>query len=222
MGASPRMRWVRLGEHALECSWEGADPLAVQRRIAALAARLRGNPKVADVVVSMQALAVFFQDAGDDALLARYADEVRRLWNDLPPKTEREVRVVEIPVRYGGVDGPDLAEVARLCEMTEAEVIRRHCGVEYTVFFLGFQPGFAYLGGMDARLAVPRLSEPQPSVAAGSVGIGGAMTGVYPRNGPGGWRIIGRTELTLFDVTHTPPALLQPGDRVRFIPVSQP
>lgn len=127
-------------------------------------------------------------------------------------------RTVEVPVRYGGDDGPDLADVARRAGMSEDEVVGVHSSADYVVGFVGFSPGFAYLLGLDERIAVPRLDTPRPRVPPGSVGIGGAYTGVYPRATPGGWQLIGRTDIELFDPGRDPPALLRPGDRVRFVP----
>ena len=126
-------------------------------------------------------------------------------------------RLVEVPVRYGGSDGPDLAQVARRCGLDEDEVIARHAAAEYTVAMLGFAPGFPYLLGLDPALATPRHAQPRTRVAAGSVGIGGAQTGIYPRESPGGWQIIGRTPLALFEAARAEPSALQPGDRVRFV-----
>ncbi len=125
----------------------------------------------------------------------------------------------EIAVRYGGEYGPDLAALAAHAGMDSAEVIRRHCSVRYRVAMLGFAAGFPYLIGMDAGLAMPRHATPRTHVAAGSVGIGGVQTGIYPRSGPGGWQIIGRTEARLFDAARDPPALLGPGDTVRFVDI---
>ncbi len=125
-------------------------------------------------------------------------------------------RTVEVPVQYGGADGPDLTEVARLHDMTPADVVRIHSSAEYLVYFLGFSPGFAYLGGMPSGLATPRLGTPRRAVPAGSVGIGGDHTGIYPVASPGGWRIIGRTPLELFRADRAPLALLEMGDHVRF------
>jgi KipI family sensor histidine kinase inhibitor len=125
-----------------------------------------------------------------------------------------ETKTVEIPVTY---NGPDLAEVAELTGLAEDEVVARHCRATYEVAFLGFAPGFAYLLGGDPELQVPRRAEPRERVRAGSVAIAGPYSGVYPRASPGGWRLIGHTELTLFDVDRRPPALLSPGDRVRFV-----
>jgi KipI family sensor histidine kinase inhibitor len=126
--------------------------------------------------------------------------------------------VVEIAVSYGGVDGPDLPAVAGAVGLPPEEVVRRHCAVTYRVFMLGFLPGFPYLGPVDPTIHVPRLAVPRTSVPAGSVGLAGSQTGIYPRASPGGWQIIGRTSDVLFDVARTPPARLAPGDRVRFVP----
>jgi inhibitor of KinA len=137
----------------------------------------------------------------------------------LPESTRAtEARTIEIPVRYGGEFGPDLEDVARHTGLAPAEVIRLHSGGSYLVYFLGFSPGFPYLGGMPPELATPRLAAPRKRVPAGSVCIGGSQTGVYPVESPGGWRIIGRTALRLFDPQAVPPALLRAGDSVRFIP----
>jgi UPF0271 protein len=125
-----------------------------------------------------------------------------------------------IPVVYGGETGPDLPAVAARAGMTEAEVIRRHCAPVYRVVMIGFAPGFPYLSGLDPALAVPRLERPRTLVNAGSVGIGGGQTGVYPLASPGGWHIIGRTALPLFDPSRQPASLLAPGDEVRFGAVS--
>jgi KipI family sensor histidine kinase inhibitor len=129
-------------------------------------------------------------------------------------------RLVELPVLYGGADGPDLDAVAAQAGLSPAEVIERHAAGDYAVAMLGFAPGFPYLLGLDPALATPRLQTPRTRVAAGSVGIGGAQTGIYPRPGPGGWRIIGRTSAVLFDPGRSSPSLLLPGDRVRFRPAS--
>jgi len=133
----------------------------------------------------------------------------------------RPERVVEIPVRYGGEFGPDLADVARQAGMSPERVVGLHASASYLVYFLGFSPGFPYLGGLPPELATPRLPAPRKLVPAGSVAIGGSQAGVYPMDSPGGWRIVGRTPLTLFDPRASPPALLAMGDRVRFVPVPE-
>ena len=130
-------------------------------------------------------------------------------------------RLVEIPVCYAGACAPDIGEVAHRCAMTERQVADLHCGAEYTVRFLGFAPGFGYLAGLPKVLATARLESPRTNVPAGSVGIADDRTGVYPLAMPGGWRLIGRTPLRLFDAKREPPALLRAGDRVRFIPITE-
>jgi len=132
-----------------------------------------------------------------------------------------EPRHLEIPVRYGGEFGPDLADVARHTGLTEARVVELHAAAEYVVYFVGFSTCFPYLGGLPPELATPRLSAPRKHVPVGSVAIGGAQAGIYPLASPGGWRLIGRTDLQLFDLLATPPPLLRMGDRVRFIPVGE-
>jgi KipI family sensor histidine kinase inhibitor len=149
-------------------------------------------------------------------------------WDDEPPElielAEAALRddqaafsgaYVEIPVHY---DGPDLDEVASLTAHSPEEVAARHLGAEYAVGFLGFAPGFAYLLGGDERLRVERRAEPRELVPAGSVALAGPYSGIYPRESPGGWQLIGSTTATLFDATRETPALLSPGDRVRFVP----
>ncbi len=124
----------------------------------------------------------------------------------------------EIAVRYGGIDGPDLAEVAARTGLSEDHVVALHAGVEYRVLVLGFVPGFPYLGVVPAPLDLPRRATPRVRVPAGSVAIAGRQTGIYPFATPGGWHLIGRTEALLWDLQREPPALLAPGDRVRFVP----
>lgn len=131
-------------------------------------------------------------------------------------------RTIEIPVRYGGESGPDLEDVACHSGLTSADVIRLHSAGGYLVYFLGFSPGFPYLGGLPLELATPRLPAPRQSVPAGSVAIGGSQTGIYPSSSPGGWRIIGRTAIRLFDAAADPPALLRAGDHIRFLPLDTP
>ncbi|ANW21177.1 5-oxoprolinase subunit PxpB [Streptomyces clavuligerus] len=142
----------------------------------------------------------------------RFAQELAR-W-EIPPLARRDERVVEIPVRY---DGPDLAEVAAVWKVAEEEVAAMHTAVEFRVAFCGFAPGFGYLTGLPERYAVPRRATPRTSVPAGSLGLAGPYTGVYPRSSPGGWRLIGRTERELWNPEREPAALLSPGTRVRFV-----
>jgi KipI family sensor histidine kinase inhibitor len=130
-----------------------------------------------------------------------------------------EPRTVEIPVAYGGDSGPDLQELADLRGLTPAQVIELHSSASYLVYFIGFVPGFAYLGGLPPVLATPRLQSPRKKVPKGSVAIGGSHTGIYPFETPGGWRLIGRTPLEIFDANSSDLSRLRIGDMVRFIPL---
>lgn len=132
-----------------------------------------------------------------------------------------EPRSITIPVWYGGEAGPDLEEVTRHTGLSAEDVIREHTTPEYTVYMIGFSPGFPYLGGMNPRIATPRRVTPRTQVPAGSVGIAGGQTGVYSQTTPGGWQIIGRTPLQLFNPLDKEPSLLQAGDRVRFQPITE-
>jgi KipI family sensor histidine kinase inhibitor len=134
---------------------------------------------------------------------------------------ESPTRTIEIPVRYGGEHGPDLADVARHCGLSAEEVVKRHASAEYVIYFVGFATCFPYLGGLPAELATPRLSSPRTHVPAGSIAIGGSQGGIYPLASPGGWRLIGRTDVLLFDRQAEPPGLLRMGDRVRFVPLGE-
>ncbi|HEY0957595.1 MAG TPA: 5-oxoprolinase subunit PxpB [Roseateles sp.] len=201
-----------LGEAALCCAVDGPITLEHQQRVWQLAAALEQNGSVQSVIPGMNNLTLSFDPLHTEAEALSQA--VLALWKQ-PPRKQAAGRLVEIPVYY---DGPDLGDVAAHCGLSAEEVVHRHAAAEYVVYFIGFQPGFAYLGGLDESLHTPRRAEPRTSVPAGSVGIGGAQTGIYPLATPGGWQLIGRTALPLFDPQAEPPTLLAPGDRVRFVP----
>ncbi|VXC54337.1 putative hydrolase subunit [Burkholderia sp. 8Y] len=202
-----------LGESALVCDIAPPATLDCQRRVWALADHARLLPHVVEVVPGMNNLTIVFDplQADSEALAA----QLQAGWN-AADHADAEGAQIEIPVRYGGDDGPDLAALAEHVGLSVDEVVKRHTEAEYIVFFLGFQPGFAYLGGLDPALHMPRRREPRLEVPAGSVGIGGAQTGIYPATSPGGWQLLGRTDVKLFDPARNPPTLMQPGDRVRF------
>jgi len=148
------------------------------------------------------------------------AEHVHNLITSLPDAPVVTGRSVVIPVVYGGEYGPDLTDLAARHGISEQEVIALHAGRSYQVYMLGFTPGFPYLGEVDEHIATPRLATPRSTVPAGSVGIAGNQTGVYPIESPGGWQIIGRTNLRLFDPQSNPPTLLSAGDVVTFQPVN--
>lgn len=137
----------------------------------------------------------------------------------VPPWVENNSKTIEIPVRYGGAQGPDLQEIALMTGMTEDTVVQLHTDTIYTVYMIGFLPGFPYLGLLNAALELPRRAAPRLKVPPGSVAIAGRQTGIYPQSSPGGWRLIGQTEVHLFDPGKNPPALLAPGDRVKMVSV---
>ncbi len=192
---------------------------SVNQQVHALASRVMQAqlPGVCEVVPGYVSLVIHFDP------LQTSLPAVMGGVNDLHASSRQQplppARCVEIPVRYGSEWGPDLDFVARHAGLTTAEVIRRHAAAEYTVYMMGFLPGFPYLGGLDVSIAAPRLETPRRRVPAGSVGIAGKQTGIYPLASPGGWRLIGRTEVALFDLTAHPPCLLAPGDQVQFIPI---
>lgn len=160
-----------------------------------------------------------------DAMLYSYSEICKiiepTLEEGMTNTTNEMVTVVEVPTVYGGEFGPDLSFVASHNHLSEDEVISIHSGTDYLVYMLGFIPGFTYLGGMDPRIATPRLSSPRTLIPAGSVGIAGEQTGTYPSDSPGGWQIIGRTPVTMYDMSKAQAALLKAGDYVRYVPIDE-
>ena len=160
-----------------------------------------------------------------DAMLYSYSDICNLMEPLLEPSAtddaNERVTVIEIPTVYGGEFGPDLGFVASHNNLSEDEVVSIHSGTDYLVYMLGFIPGFTYLGGMDPRIATPRLSSPRTLIPAGSVGIAGEQTGTYPSDSPGGWQIIGRTPVTMYDMSKEQAALLSAGDYVRYVPIDE-
>ncbi len=215
-----------LGDRAVVLRFgDTIDPPTSRRVIAAWQAIGRSTlPGIVDLVPAYTTLTVHYdwQAISDLAgetpwlwLAARIGDLLVDLRNDDVPMP----RQVDVPVCYDARFAPDLADVAAATGLSTGEVIRLHSSGHYTVAFLGFRPGFPYLLGLDPQLSVPRLVTPRTRIPAGSVGLGGAQTGVYTTDGPGGWRLIGRTPLALFDPGRAQPTVLRPGDRVRFVPI---
>ena len=200
------MRFRPVGERALLVE---VDELETVHRLHA-ALRAQELPWMVELVPGYRTLLVV-ADPGRAGALDELAARLPDL--ELPAAQAVAGGPVEIPVTY---DGEDLPEVARLTGLDAEEVVRRHTTPEYTVAFLGFSPGFPYLVGLDPALEVPRRDTPRTSIPAGSVGLAGGQTGIYPPASPGGWQLIGRTEVTLFDPERDPPALLGPGSRLRF------
>jgi KipI family sensor histidine kinase inhibitor len=209
------------GESMLLVELEAAIDPVINERAILLASRIRGRQArgVRDVAPGYCTVGVHFDPLQTDLAALEHAIEVEFSAIDaLDAVADRPV--IDIPVSYGGAGGPDLAAVAQFAGCSEHDVITRHSAPTYRVYMLGFVPGFCYMGRVDTSIAAPRHRVPRERVPAGSVGIAGAQTGVYPVESPGGWQVIGRTETVMFDANRARPSLLAPGDLVRFVAVS--
>ncbi len=214
-------RILPVGETAFTVEFGNVVDEALNRQVHAFDAAVQamGLLGLIETVPTYRSLLVIFDPAQTTAIAVRQA-----LHRQLASFVCREEygdrgRLIEIPVRYGGAWGPDLEAVAEHCGLSAEAVIHHHTAPVYRVAMLGFAPGFAYLLGLPPELATPRLATPRVRVPAGSVGIADAQTGIYALSTPGGWRIIGRTEMHLFDPDRDPPFLVTAGDRVRFVAV---
>jgi len=210
-----KARCYLLGERAAVLELEPPLSLESQKRIWSLTTRLREYPNVAEVIPGMNNITLLLSVPQADPVEA--LEKLQQWWEE-SESAQPEVRHIDIPVIYGGAEGPDLEDVARLHNLTARQAVEMHSSAEYVVYFLGFQPGFGYLGGLPEELHTPRRAVPRVKVPQGSVGIGGSHTGVYPLASPGGWQIIGNTPLALFDPQASSSTLLRPGDSVRFVP----
>jgi inhibitor of KinA len=214
-------RVVPAGDSALIVEFEERIDPAVNDRVIAVAEAIQSAAiaGVRDVVPTYRSVAVYFDPLRTDyvRLLVHLHEHSRH-----PPAAREAVRPpLRIPVCYEGELGPDLSTVARFGQMSEAEVIQIHAGTIYRVFMVGFVPGFAYMGVVDARIAAPRHATPRVRVPSGSVGIAGVQTGIYPAQTPGGWQLIGRTPVKPFDATRPEPFLLKAGDAVEFYAIDR-
>jgi inhibitor of KinA len=215
------VRFLDAGESCLVAELGDQIDIALNLQVRALglAVERAGLAGVQEAVPTYRSLAIYYDPLviGRDAL----KDQVQALRNSLGDEGEKAPKIVEIPTVYGGGHGPDLDFVAGHTGLSQDEVIRLHTEPFYHVYMLGFMAGFAYLGGLPERLSVPRLATPRLKVPAGSVGIAGTQTGVYPVESPGGWRIIGRTHRRLFDASDRVPTPILPGDKVRFVRIEE-
>ncbi len=209
-----RARCYLLGERAVVLELEPPMSLESQQRIWGLAERLNHHEEVLEAIPGMNNLTVLLAHPQQVALDA--IERLQRWWEE-SESLVFDARDIDIPVVYGGEAGPDLADVAAHCGLSVSQVVEAHAAAPYVVYFW-LPAGFAYLGGLNEKLHMPRRAEPRLRVPAGSVGIGGAQTGIYPLATPGGWQLIGRTSLQLFTPQTMPPTLLRPGDNVRFLP----
>ncbi len=223
-GAAPAI--VPLGDKAVLAEFSETLDVAVNVHIqrVAKAIQLRALPWVRDVVPALGSLALHFDRAKMPPGAAPLASAAALVADCLArplPDLDEHTRTIELPVCYEGEFAPDLAEVAQRCGVSTADVARLHAGSSHRVLMVGFVPGHPYIGGLDPKLSVPRRATPRPRVVTGSIAIANAQTVVYPFTTPGGWSIIGRTPVSIFDARRDPPSLMSPGDRVRFVPISR-
>lgn len=216
---APRMK--QLSESAVTVEFGDTIDLSTNELVLAFTAAVdRARiPGLIEVVPTYRSATVYFDALSTDA--ATIMNTLRALTANAAAPPSRPSITHTIPVWYGGAAGPDLKDVAGRSGLTPEEAGELHASVTYRVFMLGFSPGFPYLGTVPAPLATPRLPIPRKHVAAGSVGIAGTQTGIYPQASPGGWRIIGRTPVVLFDLQRPKPFLLTPGDHVRFVAIEE-
>ena len=214
------VRFLPCGDQAVTVEWGSTIDEHINRQVHAFARKVEElfHPAITEVVPTYRSATVHYRPE-----VLSY-EELNQLLAPLAQGSAEEAEelpVVEIPVCYGGEYGPDLLEVAQHCSLTPEEVIARHTAPTYRIYMLGFTPGFPYLGGMDPSIAAPRRKEPRIHIPAGSVGIAGEQTGVYPIVSPGGWQLIGRTPLRLFDPQREQPILLSAGAGIRFVPIDE-
>jgi KipI family sensor histidine kinase inhibitor len=216
-----RARFLPAGDKALAVELGDSITPEINRKVRDLlvAIESQGIPGLVDLVPSYRSLLVYYDPLR--LSLPELEDRLTALEQNLDQAALKAPRVVEIPTLYGGEHGPDIGQVAKHNGLTPEEVIRIHSGAEYLVYMMGFTPGFPYMGGMSERIATPRLQTPRTAIPAGSVGIAEQQTGVYPIESPGGWQLIGRTPVRLFDPQRDPPVVVAVGDYIRFIPIAE-
>jgi inhibitor of KinA len=216
-----------LGDAAIVVEFGQAIDISVHARVMGFAAYLEKHPfqGMIEYVPAYTTVTIYYDpwivsEGGKKETYGIVEDTIQQILPAVETSVKHFPKTVEIPVCYGGESGPDLPFVAGYNQLTVEEVINLHTSARYQVFMIGFAPGFPYLGGMNPAIAAPRKDTPRPQVPAGSVGIAGSQTGIYPLATPGGWQLIGRTPLSLFDPDRQHPSLLKAGDVVRFVPIS--
>lgn len=217
--AAQTFRLLPLGDAAVTVEFGNEIESALNERVIAFADRVRAQAweGMRDVVPTYRSVTIHVDPQYLD--VSSLTDRLLRLSHTVPHSSTSSGRQHRIPVLYGGEWGPDLEDVAAFAKISVPDAIRLHASVPYRVYMLGFSPGFPYLGSVPEPLAMPRLVTPRTTVPAGSVGIAGSQTGIYPTSTPGGWRLIGRTPLNLYRPSSSKPFLLKPGETVRFEPI---
>jgi len=216
-----RARFLPAGDKALAVELGESITPEINRKVRDLLVAIESQeiPGLVDLVPTYRSLLVYYDPLR--LSLAELEERLTALEQNLDQAALKAPRVLEIPTLYGGEYGPDIGEVAEHNGLAPEEVIQIHSGAEYQVYMMGFTPGFPYLGGMSERIATPRLQTPRTVIPAGSVGIAERQTGVYPIESPGGWQLIGRTPVQLFDPQRDPPVMVTAGDYIRFAPITE-
>nr|WP_121269506.1 5-oxoprolinase subunit PxpB [Pedobacter schmidteae] len=221
MIASTPISYYPLGDSAIVMQLGDEISENIQQHISAICSFLEDYSfeGFIEYVPAFTTVTIYYDPLVIDELTTRKM--LQEMMEELEEEAIKPEVTIEIPVLYGGTQGPDLSIVAAHAGITETEVIALHKAETYLVYMIGFAPGFPYLGGLNPGIATPRKESPRTKIAAGSVGIAGAQTGIYPIETPGGWQIIGQTPLKLFDVEREPPALLKAGNRLRFVAIDE-
>ena len=216
-----KYRFLKNGDKAITMELGNVIDEKINRRVTAVCnAILQQNVAgIVDVIPTFRSVTICYEPEKIRTWKVRWL--LNRTYRKCGKEQEEHKRIVCIPVCYGGEYGPDLSDVAAFHGLSEQEVIEAHSGRDYLIYMLGFLPGFPYLGGMDERLVTPRLDSPRVRIEPGSVGIGGQQTGIYPMASPGGWRLIGRTPVTLYDPQREDSVPYEAGDYIRFVSISE-
>ena len=216
-----KIKFLTAGDSAIVMEFGDTIEKEINARIAAVVESLKKKniDGILDILSTYRSILINYDPV--KISYGEMVDTLKGLSKANSGEQSDEVRLIEIPTLYGGEYGPDIDFVAENAKLSKEEVIKIHSGTDYLVYMMGFMPGFTYLGGLDERIATPRLKSPRLKIEPGSVGIAANQTGMYPLESPGGWQLIGRTPLKLFDDTKEPPVFIQAGDYIRYVSIDQ-
>lgn len=216
-----KVKYLPAGDSSLSMEFGNEISVQVNKRIRNTVAAIEENPPegLKELIPTYRSIQVLYDPMVTD--FGQMVEKLQEIAESVGEGGSDNYRIVEIPTCYGGEYGPDIEFVAKHNDLSVEEVIRIHSSTDYLLYMLGFTPGFGYLGGMSEKIATPRLEVPRTIIPAGSAGIAGSQTGIYPIDSPGGWQLIGRTPIKLYDPLAEVPVLLNAGDYVRFKPISE-